>query len=145
MDASEYQSKFILERINATDKHFSHLNLAISAFAKQEARVRDKQDGIAKVMAHFSDTEAFNLTLAHGMGNLAKAMTLMADMKDLEVRRLTNKVSVELEQYETVCKRMRDQIKEATVLRDKELQRQRRLSNSGRKMVGLLYTQTSLF
>lgn len=135
LDPSEYQTKFILERINATDKHLAHLNLAVSALIKQESRVRDKEDGIAKIMAHYSETEAFNLTLAQGVGGLAKAMTLLADLKDIEVRRLATKVTAELEQYETVCKRMREQVKEAMMVRDKELNRQRRLSNSGRKMV----------
>lgn len=119
MDTGENQTKFILERINATDKYFANLHLSVLGLLHQESQIRDKQDSIAKIFASYGQAEAFNLTLAEALESLAKGTTLLADLKDVEVKRMSKKVASELKEYEDVCKRTRDNIREAVAERDK--------------------------
>lgn len=55
-------------------------------------RVRDKYDDLGRVIRNFGDTESANESFSVALVNYAKAMTLMADVKDIEVQRLQTKV-----------------------------------------------------
>lgn len=55
-------------------------------------RIREKYDELGRVIRNIGDTESGNASLSQGLINYAKVMTLMADVKDLEVQRLQSKV-----------------------------------------------------
>lgn len=55
-------------------------------------RIRDKYDELGRVIRNFGDSESGNATFSEGLINYAKAMTLIADLKDIEVQRMQSKV-----------------------------------------------------
>lgn len=129
MEANEQQTKFIQERINVTEKNFATLQIGSLGVIREDARLRDKLDSFAKVLADYGQMEAFNLTLAHGLNSLANAVTFIADIRDLEVERMTAKVSQELAQFEGICKKVKEKMKESISMRDKEVSKTRKGSN----------------
>lgn len=85
--------KAITERIHSTENHFGELCSVLSSFTKKSARLRDKHDEIGGVLKSFADSQEYNETLVDGLTNCAKAMTLLGDIKDIEVQRLQTKVT----------------------------------------------------
>lgn len=55
-------------------------------------RLRDKYDELSRVFKHYADAEEFNETLFDGLTSYSKALTLLGDIKELEVQRLQSKV-----------------------------------------------------
>uniref|UniRef100_A0A8D8D3C5 Protein FAM92A1 n=1 Tax=Culex pipiens TaxID=7175 RepID=A0A8D8D3C5_CULPI len=126
----EEQSKFILDRISTVEKHFGELCGAFAEFTRKLARLRDKSDELAHVTQDYSGSEKYNKSLATGLSSLSKAITLIGDFQDLEVKRLENRIVSELSQYEIVCKHCKDNVKDAIVVRDKELAKRKQLDQA---------------
>ncbi|EAT37472.1 AAEL010551-PA [Aedes aegypti] len=126
----EEQSKFILDRISSVEKHFSELCGAFAEFTRKIARLRDKSDELAHVTQDYSSSEKYNKTLASGLSSLSKAITLIGDFQDLEVKRLENRIVSELSQYEIVCKHCKESVKDAIMVRDKELAKRKQLDQA---------------
>ncbi|XP_001861797.2 protein FAM92A-A isoform X2 [Culex quinquefasciatus] len=126
----EEQSKFILDRISTVEKHFGELCGAFAEFTRKLARLRDKSDELAHVTQDYSGSEKYNKSLATGLSSLSKAITLIGDFQDLEVKRLENRIVSELSQYEIVCKHCKDSVKDAIVVRDKELAKRKQLDQA---------------
>lgn len=55
-------------------------------------RIRDKYDDLGRVLRNVGDLEMGNESFSDGLINYAKAMTLLADVTDIEVQRLQTKV-----------------------------------------------------
>ncbi|XP_055597799.1 CBY1-interacting BAR domain-containing protein 1-A isoform X2 [Uranotaenia lowii] len=126
----EEQSKFILDRISSVEKHFSDLCGAFAEFTRKVARLRDRSDDLAHVTSEYSEAEKYNKSLASGLSSLSKAITLIGDFQDLEVKRLENRIVSELSQYEIVCKHCKESVKETIMVRDKELAKRKQLDQS---------------
>lgn len=126
----EEQSKFILERITGVEKHFSELCGAFAEFTRKVARLRDKSDELAHVTQDYSSSEKYNKSLANGLSSLSKAITLIGDFQDLEVKRLESRIVSELSQYELVCKHCKESVKDAIMVRDKEFAKRKQLDQA---------------
>uniref|UniRef100_A0AAG5DE42 BAR domain-containing protein n=1 Tax=Anopheles atroparvus TaxID=41427 RepID=A0AAG5DE42_ANOAO len=126
----EEQTKFILDRIGAVEKHFSELCGAFSEYTRKVARLRDKSDELAHATQDYCDAEKYNRTLANALSSLAKAVTLIGDFQDTKVKRLETKIVAELSQYESVCKHCKEGMKDALLVRDKDLARRKQLEQS---------------
>ncbi|XP_058450561.1 CBY1-interacting BAR domain-containing protein homolog isoform X1 [Malaya genurostris] len=126
----EEQSKFVLERISTVEKHFSELCEAFAEFTRKVARLRDKSDELAHTTQDFSSVEKYNKSLSSGLSSLSKAITLLGDFQDLQVKRLENRIVSELSQYEVVCKHCKDSVKDAIISRDKELAKRKQLDQA---------------
>ncbi|XP_065077613.1 CBY1-interacting BAR domain-containing protein 1-A isoform X2 [Ochlerotatus camptorhynchus] len=126
----EEQSKFILDRISGVEKHFSELCGAFAEFTRKVARLRDKSDELAHVTQDCSSSEKYNKTLANGLSSLSKAITLIGDFQDLEVKRLESRIVSELSQYELVCKHCKESVKDTIMVRDKELAKRKQLDQA---------------
>ncbi|XP_062547371.1 CBY1-interacting BAR domain-containing protein homolog isoform X2 [Armigeres subalbatus] len=126
----EEQSKFILDRISTVEKHFSELCGAFAEFTRKVARLRDKSDELAHATQDYSLSEKYNKSLATGLSSLSKAITLIGDFQDLEVKRLENRIVSELSQYEVVCKQSKENVKDAIMVRDKELAKRKQLDQA---------------
>uniref|UniRef100_A0A182NUI9 BAR domain-containing protein n=1 Tax=Anopheles dirus TaxID=7168 RepID=A0A182NUI9_9DIPT len=126
----EEQTKFILERISAVEKHFGELCGAFAEYTRKVARLRDKTDELAHTTQDYCDAEKCNPSLGGALSSLAKAITLLGDFHDARVRRLKAKVVTELSHYETVCKHCKEDVKEALLVRDKDLAKRKQLEQS---------------
>uniref|UniRef100_A0A182R180 BAR domain-containing protein n=1 Tax=Anopheles farauti TaxID=69004 RepID=A0A182R180_9DIPT len=124
------QTKFILERISTVEKHFGELCGAFAEYTRKIARMRDKTDELANTTQDYCDAEKCNPSLGGALSSLAKAVTLLGDFQDARVRRLEAKVVTELSHYETVCKHCKEDVKEALLVRDKDLAKRKQLEQS---------------
>uniref|UniRef100_A0A182WGU9 BAR domain-containing protein n=1 Tax=Anopheles minimus TaxID=112268 RepID=A0A182WGU9_9DIPT len=126
----EEQTKFILDRINTVEKHFGELCGALAEYTRKIARLRDKTDELAHTTQDYCDAEKLNPTLTGALSSMAKAVTLMGDFHDTRVKRLESKIVSELSQYEAVCKHCKEDVKEALLVRDKDLAKRKQLEQS---------------
>ncbi|XP_040162515.1 protein FAM92A-A isoform X2 [Anopheles arabiensis] len=124
------QTKFILERISTVEKHFGELCGAFAEYTRKVARMRDKTDELAHTTQDYCDTEKLNPTLTGALSSMAKAVTLLGDFHDARVKRLEAKIVSELAQYEMVCKHCKEDVKEALLVRDKDLAKRKQLEQS---------------
>uniref|UniRef100_A0A182K3S3 BAR domain-containing protein n=1 Tax=Anopheles christyi TaxID=43041 RepID=A0A182K3S3_9DIPT len=124
------QAKFILERISTVEKHFGELCGAFAEYTRKVARLRDKTDELAHTTQDYCDAEKLNHTLTGALSSMAKAVTLMGDFHDVRVKRLETKIVSELAQYDTVCKHCKEDVKEALLVRDKDLAKRKQLEQS---------------
>uniref|UniRef100_A0A182TB87 BAR domain-containing protein n=1 Tax=Anopheles maculatus TaxID=74869 RepID=A0A182TB87_9DIPT len=124
------QTKFILDRINTVEKHFGELCGALAEYTRKIARLRDKTDELAHTTQDYCDAEKLNPTLGGALSSMAKAVTLMGDFHDARVKRLETKIVAELTQYEAVCKHCKEDVKEALLVRDKDLAKRKQLEQS---------------
>uniref|UniRef100_A0A182X798 BAR domain-containing protein n=1 Tax=Anopheles quadriannulatus TaxID=34691 RepID=A0A182X798_ANOQN len=124
------QTKFILERISKVETHFGELCGAFAEYTRKVARMRDKTDELAHTTQDYCDTEKLNPTLTGALSSMAKAVTLLGDFHDARVKRLEAKIVSELAQYETICKHCKEDVKEALLVRDKDLAKRKQLEQS---------------
>lgn len=153
-DLGERQSKLILDRIHQSEKNISHLIEAIGGYSRKESRlitflssfyrtisfitlslvlrVRDKTDGLAKVVKTISDVEQYNGTTEKALENFSNGLTFLADHQSLEVQRIDEKVIQELSQYQFICQNAKEEIKNQILLRDRELSKRKQMDLSRR-------------
>lgn len=126
-ELSDPQSKLVLERINLVEKSFGEMCSSFAALTRKTARLRDKNDDLAKVLQNYSESEKFNKSLSIGVSSVSKAMSFIADFHEMEVQRMETKVVAELSQYEIICRNSREDFKNSVVNRDKEVNRKKQL------------------
>lgn len=126
-ELSDPQSKLVLDRINMVEKSFGEMCSSFAALTRKTARLRDKNDDLAKVLQNYSELEKFNKTLSNGVCSVSKAMSFIADFHEMEVQRMETKVVAELSQYEIICRNSREDFKNSVVNRDKEVNRKKQL------------------
>ncbi|XP_048508249.1 CBY1-interacting BAR domain-containing protein 1-B isoform X2 [Athalia rosae] len=123
----EQEAKFVQERISSVEKHFAELCTTFAAYTRKTARLRDKNDEVAKVVQTYAESENINQSLSNGLANFATTMSVIGDYRDAEVQRLDTKVISPLSQYSVICKHAREDVKNTFSARDKELTRRRHL------------------
>lgn len=57
-------------------------------------RLRDKYDDLSLVLKNYGGAVRFNDTLSNGLLNYSNALSLLGDVKDIEVQRLQLKVCI---------------------------------------------------
>lgn len=84
--------------------------------------MRDTLDDLSKVLlVDSSEASDFNAVQT----NFAKELVHLADLRDWEVHAIDSKVLTEVQQYDEVCKAMRDEVKINASIRGKETIRKR--------------------
>lgn len=96
-------------------------------YSRKVARVRDKGDEIAKVALNYAEAETINRSLAVGMGNFADSVTTLSDYGDIRTQLIDNKVVNELSRYESICKHVKEEVKDIYSAREREINRKRQL------------------
>lgn len=86
-------------------------------------RVRDKLDDLSTVflLEHSNSTH----TIDHGLSLLGQELTHLADLRDCEITTIDTQILSEINQYDEVCKSMRDEVKINASIRNKEVLRKR--------------------
>ncbi|KAJ8686527.1 hypothetical protein QAD02_022321 [Eretmocerus hayati] len=124
---SEREAKFVQERIDAVEKHFAELCSVFAAYTRKAARLRDKNDEVAKTIQTYAESEDINRSMSTCLVNFANTLSVVGDYRDAEVQRLNTKVIAPLSQYQNTCKRARENVKTTFTARDEELKRKRML------------------
>ncbi|XP_008207659.1 uncharacterized protein LOC100123748 [Nasonia vitripennis] len=124
---SEREAKFVQERIDAVEKHFAELCSVFAAYTRKAARLRDKNDEVAKTIQTYADAEDINRSMSTCLVNFANTLSVVGDYSDAQVQRLNSKVVAPLSQYQNTCKRAKENVKSTFAARDEELKRKRML------------------
>ncbi|KAL2712606.1 protein FAM92A-B isoform X1 [Vespula squamosa] len=123
----EQEAKFVYDRITGVEKHFAELCAIFAAFTRKAARLRDKNDEVAKTIHTYAESELINRSLNNGLLNFSATLSAIGDYRDAQVQRLDAKVVAPLSQYATICKHARDDVKNTFSVRDKELTKRKQL------------------
>ncbi|XP_063236637.1 CBY1-interacting BAR domain-containing protein 1 isoform X2 [Bacillus rossius redtenbacheri] len=123
----EQQARFIQERISTVEKHFAELCTSFAAYTRKASRLRDKGDELSQTVQSYAEAESVNRSLKTGLLSFSAVMAAIGDYRDAHVQRLEAKVAGELGQYDALCRRVRQEVKEALAVRDRELARRRQL------------------
>ncbi|XP_015109569.1 protein FAM92A-A isoform X2 [Diachasma alloeum] len=123
----EQEAKFVQDRITGVEKHFAELCTVFAAFTRKAARLRDKNDEVAKVIQTYAESETINRSLSSGLTNFSTTLSVIGDYRDAEVRRLDSKIIAPLSQYSIICKHAREDVKNTFTARDRQLVKRRQL------------------
>ncbi|XP_011308142.1 protein FAM92A1-A isoform X1 [Fopius arisanus] len=123
----EHEAKFVQDRITGVEKHFAELCTVFAAYTRKAARLRDKNDEVAKVIQTYAETETINRSFSSGLRNFSTTLSVIGDYRDAEVRRLDAKIVAPFSQYSIICKNAREDVKNTFTARDKELVKRRQL------------------
>ncbi|XP_053959395.1 CBY1-interacting BAR domain-containing protein homolog isoform X1 [Anastrepha ludens] len=119
--------KVMNDRINLAEKHLMEICVAFAACTRKIAKYRDAFDELGHKVKNFADEEKINYSLSDGLNSVTTSITVQADYMDLLVHRLEMKIVNELSQFENLCKSTRENLRAATIARDKEVLKQQQL------------------
>lgn len=109
------------------ERTISELCNAFGEYSRKAARIRDKGDQLAQVTSSYAEYEDINKSLSEAMMGFSSCMSIISDYGDVRVQNVDKKVVNGLAQYENVCKRAKEDVKQIYSVRDKELTRKRQL------------------
>ncbi|XP_050319742.1 CBY1-interacting BAR domain-containing protein homolog isoform X2 [Bactrocera neohumeralis] len=119
--------KIMNERINLTEKHLLEICASFAACTRKIAKCRNAFDDLGHKVQNFAEEEKINYSMSDGLNSITTSLTVQADYMDLLVHRLEMKIVNELSQFENLCKTTRDNLRAATIARDKEVLKQQQL------------------
>lgn len=131
MSRGDHQQRFLGERVNCVEKQFSELCQSLSALMRKSARLRDKTDDFAQVLRVHGSSEKICTKWSEGFVNLSNALTLLADARDMEVKRLERKLIPDIVQYDAICRTVRDEVKVAGSLRQRTFHQDDKINDLG--------------
>lgn len=109
----ESQTKLIIERVKTTEKYSAQLRSVFSDIAHREVELRDKYDEVSKICKELAETETLDLSLVTALHAVSNTFTMLADNKNIEAQRLVVHVESEFAQYGTICKKIKESLKES--------------------------------
>jgi hypothetical protein len=124
-ELSEIQSKIITDRINQTEKNMNSLIESFAACNRKSSRSRDKIDELAKVMKTLAEGETHNGSTSGAMDEFSNSIVHLADIEDLKISRVEDKIIGQLIQYEFLSRNTREEVKNLVAVRDREITKRR--------------------
>uniref|UniRef100_A0A0P4WLQ7 Uncharacterized protein n=1 Tax=Scylla olivacea TaxID=85551 RepID=A0A0P4WLQ7_SCYOL len=115
------QMKFIQERVAGVEKHFGQICRALAAYAKREAKLRDKGDEVSKALQDYGEVESLNKSLRAALCETADSLTAIQDYRDVKVERLDARVVEEIAAYGGICRTAKDELKRSFDSRQREI------------------------
>ncbi|KAF5269296.1 hypothetical protein FQR65_LT02597 [Abscondita terminalis] len=125
LNNSEYDTKFIQDRIVHTEKNFAELCSIFAQYSRKIARVRDKGDNLIETLIAYAENEEINKSLSVGLTNFVGSFTVINDYGDVRVKSVDKKIVDELSKYESICKQVKDDVKQIFADQEKELARRK--------------------
>ncbi|XP_067623677.1 CBY1-interacting BAR domain-containing protein homolog [Eurosta solidaginis] len=119
--------KIMNDRINSTEKHLLEICATFAACTRKIAKYRNTFDELGQKVKNYADEEKINYSLSDGLNSITTCITVQADYMDLLVHRMEMKIVNELSQFENLCKTTRENLRTATIARDKEVLKQQQL------------------
>lgn len=80
------EERYLTDKINLVEKHFSALAINVAAVARKTARLRDKGDILAKGINEYADSET--TAMGQKLKAVGECFAAMEDFRQAEVRHL---------------------------------------------------------
>ena len=75
-------NKFVLDRINQTEKYLGSICVQVGKVCRKEARLRDCNDELVQNMFEFADRERINTTLRQSLQQYAAYLSSVEDYRN---------------------------------------------------------------
>ncbi len=79
-------TKFVLDRINQTEKYLGSICVHVGKVCRKEARLRDCNDELVQNMFEFADREKINTSLRQSLQQYASYLSAVEDYRNTLVR-----------------------------------------------------------
>ncbi|CAF1281285.1 unnamed protein product [Rotaria sp. Silwood1] len=135
-DRDPNNTKFVLDRINQTEKYLGSICLQFGKVCRKEARLRDCNDEFVQNMFEFADRERINTSLRQSLQQYASYLSAVEDYRHTLITRIENQILEPLAKYGEVLKLKRQAVQKAISARDKGVQRQRKLQQATNRNPG---------
>ncbi|CAF2702538.1 unnamed protein product [Rotaria sp. Silwood2] len=135
-DRDPNNTKFVLERINQTEKYLGSICLQFGKVCRKEARLRECNDQLVQNMFEFADRERINTSLRQSLQQYASYLSAVEDYRNTLIARIENQILEPLAKYGEVLKLKRQAVQKAINARDKGVQRQRKLQQATNRNPG---------
>jgi hypothetical protein len=126
-ELSEIQSKILTDRIGQTERNMNLLVESMAACNRKTSRTRDKLDELSKVIATQANGDSYNESTGSAMNEFSQTITHLADIEDLKISRMEEKIIGELISYEFLCRNTREEVKNLVAVRDREMSKRRNI------------------
>ncbi|XP_065914456.1 CBY1-interacting BAR domain-containing protein 1-like [Dysidea avara] len=117
------EEKYLTDKINSVEKHFAALHTNISGMIRKTARLRDKGDVLAKGINEFADEE--HSPVGQKLKAIGECFAALEDFRQAKIDRMEAKVLRPLNDYDTVCRKAKEELQISHGAREKELNKQR--------------------
>lgn len=124
---SEQEAKFIQDRIASVERSVAEFCNAFGDYSRKAARIRDKGDQLAQAALTCAEYEDVSKSLSNGLAGFSNCMSSISDYGDVRVKNIDAKVVNGLTKYESICKHVKEEVKQIYHARDRELARKRQL------------------
>lgn len=88
------EERYLTDKINCVEKHFSALAINVAAVARKTARLRDKGDVLAKGINEYADCEP--TAMGQKLKAVGECLAAMEDFRQAEVRHLWLNIILQL-------------------------------------------------
>ncbi|CAF0774366.1 unnamed protein product [Rotaria sordida] len=136
MNSDPNNTKFVLDRINQTEKYLGSICLQFGKVCRKEARLRDCNDQMVHNMFEFADRERINTSLRQSLQQYASYLSAVEDYRNALITRIEHQILEPLAKYGEVLKLKRQAVQKAISARDKGVQRQRKLQQATNRNPG---------
>ncbi|KAF5306645.1 hypothetical protein FQA39_LY08834 [Lamprigera yunnana] len=116
----EYDTKFIHDRIQHTEKRIAELCNAFAHYSRKVSKIRDQGDVLSETLITYADNEEINKSLSLGLTNFANSFTVLNNYGDARVKYIDKKIVGEFCKYETICKQVKEDLKQMLTIQEKE-------------------------
>ena len=86
------EERYLTEKINRVEKHFSTIAINVAAVARKTARLRDKGDVLAKGINEYADSEA--TAMGQKLKAVGECLAALEDYRQAQVRDITSRSHV---------------------------------------------------
>ncbi|KAB0798288.1 hypothetical protein PPYR_09281 [Photinus pyralis] len=118
---SEYDTKYVLDRILATERNFAELCHTFGQYSRKIARVRDKGDTISETLLSIAENEDISKSLSEGLTNLSMTFTNISGYGNARAQNIDLKVIQEFSKYENICKNAKEDVKQIFSAQEREM------------------------
>lgn len=122
------EEKFLMERVMRVEKNFAALALDVGWLIRKIAKMRNRGDSLARTIKMHGDEE--DGSYRKSVLAIAECFGALEDYRQALVDRLEAKVHSPLMNYESVCRKAKEEIKDSNNSREKELSKQRQLDRT---------------
>lgn len=119
VQASEHQTKVVERNIGVVERNFPQIAAMLQRYAVGTAKLRDKGDELCKTIGAYAEEESDSMK--QGLSNFAECLSAVQDYRDLEARRIEEKLVHGFSVYDTKCKQARNDVKASAGFCSKEV------------------------
>lgn len=123
----EQETHLIQSRIISVEQKVSELCSAFAQYSKKLVKTRDGGDELSGALSKYADSEEISKSQSSELQTLSEGMKALSDFGEHRVSSLDHKVVGEFAKYGSICKELKEEIKQIYNAKDRETTKKRQL------------------